>query len=127
MSNDKEPAAQLEPDAEISDLLRALRDYEQCDAIGVYCKVSRQAVDEAIELIERRARPVPRELNDELREFERLARSVIPFVDLVRTTKGRIPHEKLSAANWHELVSAYEACALIYLRRNDAATGGKNE
>ena len=41
---------------------------------------------------------------------ERLRRAVEPFVTLVRETSGRIPHEKLSAANWHELCKAAQEC-----------------
>ena len=33
-------------------LINALKSYKQCDEDGVMCKVSRQAVDEAIERIE---------------------------------------------------------------------------
>lgn len=59
-------------------------------------------------------------------DFERLARASIPFVDVMRTSSGRIPVEKLSAAQWHELVKAYEAVALHYLTLAAApAEGGE--
>jgi hypothetical protein len=32
-----------------------------------------------------------------------LEKAIQPFAELVRTTNGRIPHERLSAADWHEL------------------------
>lgn len=32
-----------------------------------------------------------------------------PFVDLVESTNGRIPYERLSAADWHALVKAFRA------------------
>ena len=43
------------------------------------------------------------------RRFNRLRMAVQPFADLVKTTDGRIPYERLSLANWHELVKAYDA------------------
>jgi hypothetical protein len=39
----------------------------------------------------------------------RLRDACKPFVELVKNTSGRIPTERLSAANWHDLVKAYEA------------------
>jgi hypothetical protein len=42
-------------------------------------------------------------------EIERLRNAMKPFVDVAISTNGRIPHEKLSAANWHDLVKAYDA------------------
>lgn len=38
-----------------------------------------------------------------------LRAAVKPFADLVLTTSGRIPYERLSAAHWHHLVKAYLA------------------
>lgn len=32
-----------------------------------------------------------------------------PFAELMATTNGRIPYERLSAADWHGLVKAYVA------------------
>lgn len=31
-----------------------------------------------------------------------------PFAELVLTTDGRIPHERLSLSDWHELTKAYK-------------------
>lgn len=42
-------------------------------------------------------------------DLRRLRAAVKPFVRLVETTSGRIPHEKLSGADWHELVKAFRA------------------
>ena len=42
-------------------------------------------------------------------EVERLRTAMKPFARLVSTTSGRIPYERLSAADWHGLVKAYEA------------------
>ena len=39
--------------------------------------------------------------------MERLYKAVQPFVKLMRNTSGRIPYERLSAADWHELDKAY--------------------
>lgn len=116
------PAAQLEPDAEISDLLRALRDYEQCDAIGVYCKVSRQAVDEAIELIERRARSVPvREEVIEIDEYGKVTNAP-SRINIPRKTLQEIIAAlyRKDNADSHELAAELQAM-------HDAATGGKHE
>ena len=35
--------------------------------------------------------------------------AIKPFADLIHTTDGPIPTERLSLANWHELVNAYDA------------------
>jgi hypothetical protein len=40
--------------------------------------------------------------------MNRLLEAVAPFAKLVCSTSGRIPVEKLSFADWHELVKAYE-------------------
>lgn len=42
-------------------------------------------------------------------EVKRLRTAVKPFAALVATTSGRIPHERLSLADWHALAKAYEA------------------
>jgi len=44
------------------------------------------------------------DLEDDLR---RLRAAVKPFARIVETTSGRIPHEKLSGADWHALVKAF--------------------
>lgn len=41
-------------------------------------------------------------------QVDRLAKAIRPFAELVATTNGRIPHERLSGADWHELAAAYE-------------------
>lgn len=38
----------------------------------------------------------------------RLLKAMKPFADLVSTTSGRIPYERLSAAHWHELAKEYK-------------------
>lgn len=49
--------------------------------------------------------------------LERLYCAALPFVKLVKDTSGHIPTERLSLANWHELVKAYDACAPSPLAR----------
>lgn len=39
--------------------------------------------------------------------LERLYKAVGPFVKLLTNSQGRIPTERLSAADWHELAKAY--------------------
>lgn len=45
--------------------------------------------------------------------YKRLHEAVWPFVQIANGTSGRIPTEKLSGANWHELWKAYEQHAPI--------------
>lgn len=40
--------------------------------------------------------------------MHRLLKAVAPFAKLVSSTSGRIPVGKLSFADWHELIKAYE-------------------
>jgi len=47
-----------------------------------------------------------KEFNLQVR-MQMLCEAVKPFADLVTETSGRIPHERLSAANWHSLTKAY--------------------
>lgn len=42
--------------------------------------------------------------------FERLHTAALPFVSLMRGTSGRIPVERLSFADWHELIKAHDDC-----------------
>jgi hypothetical protein len=42
-----------------------------------------------------------------LRELTELREAVAPFAEIVNTTSGRIPTERLSLANWHALVKAF--------------------
>ena len=42
-------------------------------------------------------------------EVLRLRTAMRPFVVLAETTSGRVAHENLSAANWHDLVKAFRA------------------
>ena len=42
-------------------------------------------------------------------KVKRLRDAIKPFADLIHTTDGPIPTERLSLANWHELVNAYDA------------------
>lgn len=42
-----------------------------------------------------------------LQELIELREAVTPFAELVNTTSGRIPAERLSLANWHALVKAF--------------------
>ncbi len=42
-------------------------------------------------------------------ELLRLRISMLPFVELVEKTSGRIPCEKLSGADWHALVKAFRS------------------
>jgi hypothetical protein len=37
----------------------------------------------------------------------RMVRAVLPFVQIVEGTSGRIPVERLAGANWHELCKAF--------------------
>lgn len=39
-------------------------------------------------------------------KYHRLAAACVPFVNLVDSTSGRIPTERLSCADWHELSKA---------------------
>jgi hypothetical protein len=39
-----------------------------------------------------------------------LAEATKPFVELVKGSNGRIPVEKLSLADWHRLVKAWDKC-----------------
>lgn len=50
------PARKVEMSIKLRDVLDALRKYEQIDLNGVYVKVSRAALEEAIEVIESRYR-----------------------------------------------------------------------
>lgn len=43
----------------------------------------------------------------------RLRGAMQPFAELMLTTSGRIPHERLSAADWHALANAYEETAWL--------------
>lgn len=45
---------------------------------------------------------------DLLRRLDVLRAAVRPFAKLVLDSSGRIPHERLSLADWHTLVKAYE-------------------
>lgn len=40
-------------------------------------------------------------------KLEKLRKAVGPFAVLIKTTNGRIPTERLSLANWHDLVKAF--------------------
>lgn len=42
---------------------------------------------------------------------ERLMRACEPFVNVLKKSRGRMPYERLSAADWHELTKAYDALA----------------
>jgi hypothetical protein len=42
-----------------------------------------------------------------LRELNALRAAVSPFAAIVNETSGRIPTERLSLANWHDLVRAF--------------------
>lgn len=42
-------------------------------------------------------------------KVKRLRDAIKPFADLIHTTDGPIQTERLSLANWHELVNAYDA------------------
>lgn len=50
------------------------------------------------------------ELESRLKTFERLHLAALPFVQLLDSTSGRIPSERLSLAQWHELVKAHTDC-----------------
>lgn len=39
--------------------------------------------------------------------MEEIKRAMKPFANLVRTTEGRIPVERLSLENWHNLLKIY--------------------
>jgi hypothetical protein len=43
------------------------------------------------------------------RRVHALKKAAKPFVDLMRSTDGRIPTERLSLENWHNLVKANSA------------------
>lgn len=49
------------------------------------------------------------QLRAKLEAAQRLRDAVKPFVKIVTASSGRIPHERLSAANWHELCKASAA------------------
>lgn len=38
-----------------------------------------------------------------------LVKAIKPFADVMHASSGRIPVEKLSLRDWHELVKAYDA------------------
>jgi hypothetical protein len=40
-----------------------------------------------------------------------LREALKPFVDLVKSTSGRIPYERLSLANWSQLCKAYDSAS----------------
>jgi hypothetical protein len=42
--------------------------------------------------------------------LERLHKAARKFAEIVNTSSGRIPTERLSFADWHELVAAYKEC-----------------
>ena len=44
-------------------------------------------------------------------KLARLLVAVEPFAQLVKTTDGRIPTERLSASDWHKLTQAFENAA----------------
>lgn len=41
-------------------------------------------------------------------KVQKMKACIRPFAELVKTTDGRIPVERLSLADWHELVKAYD-------------------
>jgi hypothetical protein len=43
------------------------------------------------------------------RKIAALETAIAPFAAIVEETSGRIPYERLSAADWHALVKAYRA------------------
>lgn len=43
--------------------------------------------------------------------LERLYKATVPFVRLLKGTSGRIPVERLSHADWHELCKAFDECS----------------
>jgi len=47
------------------------------------------------------------------KKLELLMDAVKPFADLVHSTSGRIPHERLSMADWHALTTAYGAAPQV--------------
>jgi len=49
------------------------------------------------------------QMRAKLEAAQRLRDAVKPFVKIVTASSGRIPHERLSAANWHELCKASAA------------------
>lgn len=56
------------------------------------------------------AKPLSEEQPAELEEARKLEllSAMKPFAELVLATSGRIPHERLSFANWHDLTRAYK-------------------
>lgn len=46
-------------------------------------------------------------------ERDALRKAVKPFADLVLTTNGRIPTERLSFADWHSIAKAYASLAQV--------------
>jgi hypothetical protein len=55
--------------------------------------------------------------------LERLYKAVQPFVWLMKGTSGRIPTERLSFANWHELAKAYDEATPPHERRDATSRG----
>lgn len=44
-----------------------------------------------------------------MKQVSELVIAIRPFVELIEATNGRIPAERLSAADWHSLVKAYRS------------------
>lgn len=58
-------------------------------------------------------------------ELRRLADACIPFVKLVTDTYGRIPTERLSFDNWHQLVSAWQSLRNYEAKAESQKDGAK--
>lgn len=73
-------------------------------------KISEWAVSQAREL---RATFLGVKIEEEIgklrEENERLRKAIEPFARLVSETNGRIPVERLSFCNWHDLSKAYKS------------------
>lgn len=52
--------------------------------------------------------PTEKAVDHEL-EVQKLRTAMKPFADLVMTTSGPIPYERLSFADWHSMANAYKS------------------
>lgn len=58
--------------------------------------------------VEHMAQPIEAQVEQQQAKLNALREAIAPFVLLMKGTRGRIPTERLSFADWHELSKAWK-------------------